>query len=278
VPGHVALHSWVNFGYNRSLCFEAAKEYLRDCCDYFLVADADHEIRVVDTSLTSMKQLRLTEACYTISELSPHGKGSLNTSTRLFRADLSWAYSGLTHEWPQRKDGSTCSGPRIEQIEYIHHKDGGNRSSKYQRDLDFLQRAVQDDPSDARSHFYLANTYRDLDDCTRAIPQYHLRIALGGWEQEVYMSWLSIARCLADDAVTQKLQAYSSALAVDPARPEAPYYMAQLHRLQYHDSQACVNFALFGQRVALAPEGSLWPDLEVCLLALRLFAQIEVVA
>ena len=50
------------------------------------------------------------------------------------------------------------------------------------------------DPKDARSWFYLGQSYRDAGEFERAASAYLERLKLGGWEEEIYCSLLELGR------------------------------------------------------------------------------------
>ena len=99
------------------------------------------------------------------------------------RGDRRWRFVGATHEYI-----ATDGTDRTEKLDGIliqHHQDGGTRAAKFQRDV-ALSEELERNPEDARSVFYLAQTYRDLDRPEEAIELYRRRVAMGGWEEEVF--------------------------------------------------------------------------------------------
>lgn len=76
---------------------------------------------------------------------------------------------------------------------FIDHATGSNRTTKFERDTVLLKRALKDDPSNGRAHFYLAETLRNLGRYTDAIGHYKRRIDLAGWDEEVWMARYQLA-------------------------------------------------------------------------------------
>jgi tetratricopeptide (TPR) repeat protein len=79
--------------------------------------------------------------------------------------------------------------------------DGGAKGDKYQRDIRLLLQGIEEveklpgKPLYDRYHFYLANSYHDVGEFEKAIEYYKKRILIGGWEQEVWYSYLRIGHC-----------------------------------------------------------------------------------
>ena len=59
---------------------------------------------------------------------------------------------------------------------------------KYARDRDLLLAEVERNPEDARSVFYLAQSYFALGDFVNARKWYARRVEMGGWDEEVYLA------------------------------------------------------------------------------------------
>ncbi len=79
---------------------------------------------------------------------------------RLVRADTEWAWHGRAHEYLARTGGPSRLF-RTAAFAIEHHADGGNRASKFERELALLQADHRDHPDDPRTTFYLARTYED---------------------------------------------------------------------------------------------------------------------
>jgi len=186
--GKVFNDEWKNFGHNRSLSFLNAKEYLSSVeCNlnttYGLLIDADMVFvqgKLLDQQLTSIG--------YKFIQVN----GNLEYhNTRLVRMDYPWKCVGVTHEY---WDGHTESLPKS--ICFIDdHNDGGSKSDKFERDERLLLQGVQDEPTNVRYVFYLAQTYKCVGKWKDAITMYKKRISMGGWADEVWYSMYMIGLC-----------------------------------------------------------------------------------
>lgn len=210
VDGALVESEWVDFGTNRTELIKRAQE--EGCADYLLLLDADHQVSCDDHD----KLKELTSDAYYIRIAGPFEW----KMPYLVRAALPWHYVGSTHEF-LACDADTEPYAELHGFGLFHHGDGGNRENKFVQDLAFLEAAYQRDPKDARTCFYLAETYKNTQQAERAIQLYRERVEIGGWVEEVYYSLLQIA-LISDD-----LDAFYDAWAYRPDRWEAPYYIVK---------------------------------------------------
>lgn len=172
LPGQLLESEWVGHAHNRSELLAVAKHG----CDYILMLDADTEL-IVEGDLPE-----LAAPAYLITI---RDRGMRYPLPLLTRADKPFYYAGVAHCY------LACHEPdshalMLENAYLLDHGGGGNRPGKIERDAELLAEAVAKDPTDARSWFYLAQSYRDLDRVDEAIVAYKMRVALGGFPEEVY--------------------------------------------------------------------------------------------
>lgn len=186
--GSLTTTEWKDFGTNRTKSFESAKQ-LVDALQwnpeetYGLLLDADM-VFVAGT----LKQETLTEKGYSLIQTN----GNLEyPNCRLIRMDYAWKCLGVTHEY---WDGPTKFLPKS--VAYIDDRnDGGCKSDKFERDARLLEQGLQDEPTNVRYMFYLAQTYHSLGRYKDSISMYKKRIGSGGWFEEVWYSHYMIAKC-----------------------------------------------------------------------------------
>ena len=93
-------------------------------------------------------------------------------NTRIVKNNGLYEYKGVTHEY--------ISGPSnerrytIPKIELFINDigDGGCKVNKYDRDIKLLTDGIKDEPNNERYYFYLANSYHDSGNYTKAIEIY----------------------------------------------------------------------------------------------------------
>jgi hypothetical protein len=82
--------------------------------------------------------------------------------------------------------------------------------------------------------FYLAQSYRDSDQLEKSIEAYGKRIAMGGWEEEVYYSMYMIAKMKErlGASIEEVTELYSRAWEYRPSRLEAVFHAMRKYREQ----------------------------------------------
>jgi hypothetical protein len=68
----------------------------------------------------------------------------------------------------------------------VHEGDGGNRATKWMRELELLRADYAEDPTNARTVMYLARGFHDLGIFVEAVHWYQLRLSMGGWDEELW--------------------------------------------------------------------------------------------
>lgn len=226
-----------DFGQARNEALRNARLY-HGGYDYILLMDADMEL-VVDKPLP-----RLTGEAYSLlqknSDLSYY-------NGRLLRKNSTAMYHGVTHEY---LDAPMENLPG-DAWWFKDHATGSNRADKYERDVRLLEGYLKDHPGDARTLFYLAQTYRDAGNHFKALDLYQQRVAAGGWEEEVWYSKLMIARTHkalgnVPEFVTAALDAHN----YRPIRAEPLYDLARFYRERDHAQQTGWLFAEAGGKIA----------------------------
>lgn len=190
--------------------------------DYILLMDADMEIVVKDVSVFLAPR---DGASYDLYQEA----GSLKyQNRRLVHAAVSGQYRGVTHEYLDIPTAG-CITPDV--AYFVDHADGANRPDKYKRDIRLLLKDLKGDPNNARSMFYLANSYRDAGQPVRASLWYQRRVEAGGWDEEVWQAEVYLAHCYKDmnregDFIRTLLSAYNRR----PTRAEPMYDLARYYR------------------------------------------------
>jgi tetratricopeptide (TPR) repeat protein len=152
------------------------------------------------------------------------------------RLDCGWQWRGVLHEAlvsPQAAQARLLPGLRIHV-----HTDGARSqrplAEKFAADAEVLRQALIVEPDNARYAFYLAQSLRDANRIVEALAAYRQRIAMGGWDEEVYQSMLQVALLSERSACAEAeiLAAYLHAFDYRPSRAEAPCELARYCRLR----------------------------------------------
>jgi len=219
IPGELHERPWRDFGHNRSEAIALAQGH----GDYIWVMDAD------DVVVGTLDFTGLSADGYSMR----FSDGIEYWRRQLFRNGVPWRYQGVLHEV------AVCDMPFTEaQLEgdyHIHSRRLGARNldpQKYARDAAILQAEVDRNPEDARSVFYLAQSYRDAGECAQARKWYARRAEMGGWDEEVYCSLYQVASAMEQIAEPWPAvqDAYLRAWNHRPSRAEPLHAIACRHR------------------------------------------------
>ena len=222
IPGELVDHEWKNFGYNRTKAFEAAFNK----SEYVWVIDAD-DLIVGDLSIPKKldKDLYLLKyggvnLCY------PRGQ--------IFSNKLKWVYRGVLHEFAVCSNKSKPSMEKIDGEYYIDSRRLGDRNKdkeKYLKDAQVLLKAIEDkvDPDlESRYYFYVGQSYRDYNDLDNAIKYYRIRTKLGGWNEEIAVSFMEIGLALVrkNGSKSEIISAFMDGFKAMPSRAECLFFLA----------------------------------------------------
>jgi len=190
VPGKIYQNPWSDFGSNRTIAYRNTVDFCNQLGwdpenTWGLLLDAD--MKLVITSLFNKQNL--SHNGYKIIQENSHMEYH---NTRFVKLNNSWKCVGVTHEYWDGQDVGTLDKSHI----YINDiGDGGCKDDKFERDMRLLVKGIEEEPDNARYHFYLAQTCSDMGKYREAIQLYKKRIKLGGWDEEVWYSHYTIAKC-----------------------------------------------------------------------------------
>lgn len=221
IPGELHERPWKNFGHNRTEAIELA----RGKADYVLVIDADETFRYdPDFTLPDLDK----DLYYITTEYG----GTRYARIQLVNNHLNWRWVGVLHETlecPDIKTRDTVKG-----MYNVVFTDGARSTDpkKYHKDAELLEKALIDEPTNTRYMFYLAQSYRDAGEYEAALKNYEKRVAMGGWDQEVYWSMLQIAilQEILEMPQDKVLKGYYDAYNFRPTRAEPLVRLATYYR------------------------------------------------
>ena len=232
--GIVFSEPFQNFGYNRTVALERAKEY----GEYALLLDADMKLVVSP----DFKKEALTENGYCL--LQKNGDVEYY-NTRIVKTGIGVKCVSPTHEYYDFPNGSGNQKVTTLWIEDIG--DGGAKADKFERDIRLLEEGIRKEPRNDRYHFYLANSYKNIRNFPKAIELYKQRIELGGWIEEVFYACFEAGNCYKElndmpNALFWWMEAYNR----HPKRTETLYEITKYYREQgkNHISQVFCSVGL----------------------------------
>jgi tetratricopeptide (TPR) repeat protein len=162
----------------------------------------------------------------------------------VLRTDASWRYHGVVHEYigPTTGDGfATVKIPGVQVVQDHQPLSAEASRKRWERDLVLLEDELARKPKDPRTLFYLAQTNECLGKPATALTLYEQRIALGGWAEETFETYLRRAKIFQalGRPWAEVQQAYLDAFKFAPKRAEplfkiAEYWYCQdAHHLAY---------------------------------------------
>jgi glycosyltransferase involved in cell wall biosynthesis len=178
---------WVNFGHNRTELLELARQTE---AAWFFMMDAD-DILVSESGKPFNQQFG-SEDGYTIT----FNRGGLTYKRPAVFNTKPWFFKGALHEY-SHLDGAVLGHIATS---YIDARVEGARSKnphKYRDDALALEAEFAVKP-DSRTAFYCAQSWRDSGNGEKASEWYLQRVTMGGWNQEIYVSYLNLVRLTPD--------------------------------------------------------------------------------
>jgi glycosyltransferase involved in cell wall biosynthesis len=240
IPGIVAHGTFIDFSQARNQALELARSWHKNPTadvppfSYILLMDADMELVVEGKHMIVDGAGEMYEMIQKAGAVSYH-------NPRLLSVHSTATYIGVTHEFLNVPPAGVVSGAH-----FRDHADGSNRVEKYDRDVKLLLKDLETDPHNPRSWFYLGNSYRDGNKPEDAIDAYLMRLSIGGWDEEDFITRCNIACCYKDlnnqaEFIHWALLAYEHR----PTRAESLYDLAHYFREKGRNELAAV-FAEMG--------------------------------
>jgi tetratricopeptide (TPR) repeat protein len=221
IPGFVFTEPFMNFEHNRNV---ALKRCLETEADYVLLLDADMQLVIgnkFDKNNLKSDYFLMTQG----------GDSLKYYNVRMVRNDGKYFYIGATHEYMNTPSGTVREELSEDILSINDIGDGGAKADKFERDVKLLEDALAKDPDNPRYHFYLANSYNNSGRPKEAIEHYKRRIEIGGWNEEIYMSYYEIGKCretLGD--MPAAIEAWLSGYQAQPQRVETLYEITKYYR------------------------------------------------
>lgn len=236
IPGKLYEDEWINFGHNRTLSLQRAK----DKSQYSFVMDADDILE---------GELYIPPGDYTNFSINIHYNNLNYSRKQIFNNKLNWKYIGVIHEYPEFANSNVKMKMLTLQDCMIQASTTGSRNDnffeKYNNDKQLLLEGIKNEPKNSRYYFYLANTCYDLCEYTDCILYYSTRIEMGGFEEEIYYSKYRMAMAYMNLFDFSKAKPYFlEAFYSRPTRLEALYEIVKYYRV--HSPAEGYNYGLLG--------------------------------
>lgn len=219
LPGSIVMIPWQGFADARSTALRRARS--QDPKGYALMLDADDVVSAGPGQ--AFDQWEHDGYHVTVHD---DVAGFSWHRCQLFSNQKAWEYRGVVHEYPYLENSA---GALPLSSFRIKRGFGGARAKnpdRFLHDAALLLAEHERNPTDTRTVFYLAQSYRDAGEDGKGLEWYIKRSQMGGWTEEVYISLLEAGKALwrlGQDPCTL----FSIAAEQAPGRAEALYYMAR---------------------------------------------------
>lgn len=236
IPGRLYEEPWVDFATNRTQALELARGLVAIHAAsvpgdewYLLLIDADEELVIP----AGWQWPALNADAYALSVV-PEGSPDFSFARHLLlRAAHPWRFEGAVHEDIVSDEPASLGGV-VPSIHVLTHADGHRRQNprKYLDDADVLLREHTREPGNARTVFYIAQSYRDhwvvskdRDAAEQALRWYIARASMPApaqAAQETFLAAFEVARCreILGFPPREVIESYLAAHANRPSRAE----------------------------------------------------------
>ena len=261
IPGEVLHHKWVNYGFNRNQALQHV--YAKKWQGWVLFIDADEELACSDPLFRAKLEPGVT---YQLQK--HHGSLRYSLSNLVDVSRTRWEWKGVVHEYLEHVSGPVAYR-ELHSAWIIYHAGEGVRSrgvsdaEKYLADAALLKAECKKNPNDARSRFYLAQSYDNAGRLEQALRHYQQRAAMPGWDQENFVAQLRAARLCAQlkKSDEEVVRAFLKAHEMRPQRAEPLHDLAAYYRNRKQFSQA-YNYAKKAAAVPL-PSDTLFVEKDI---------------
>jgi len=228
ISGEVIDRPWVSFGHNRTEALQLCKER---GYTWAIMLDADDNLAGIVPPPSLWSNTNLDGFIMQI-----HHGPIIHQRVHIFHLAAEWVYEGVVHEYPLCKSREKPMIGILPPETFMETRCEGARSkdpNKYLKDAALLEMELLRQPTNGRTLFYLAQSYRDAGRPKDAQRYYKQHIDMSGsWTQESYMSLVNLIGLSSDAA---EIMAYGwRAVELCPERLEASYVLMNRLRLLGH--------------------------------------------
>ena len=258
-PGTLYERPWLNFGHNRSELLELARKDTNAA--WFFMLDAD-DILVCGTNDTKhtkdtkeTKEERPFDQQFSFHDAytMTFKRGTITYKRPAIFNTKPWVFKGALHEYAHL-DGASIGN--IHDRVWVDARVEGARSqnpNKYQDDALALEKDFTATP-DSRTAFYAAQSWRDCGNSQKSIEWYLQRTRMGGWPQEIYISYLNLIRLTEDIPLKFKYAWAALALQINPRLETAHAVLEYLRKRDMWSPEAYYLGLAYAEKVKEAKD------------------------
>lgn len=225
LPGEIVSRPWRDFSSNRNEGLELARAY----GDRALILDADEELTLPRGSFPALAP---DVDLWWVAERSTKPAPALS-KPRILRLDSGYRFKGVIHEAIAYDEKARHAD--VAEIVILAHYDGARSTvtsirDKYLNDAKLLEDALQSDPDNSRSWYYLGMSYLAAGEPTRAeAPLTHLLALPQALPTELYDARMRLAAIARQREEIELAEAHLRAASrLAPRRSDALIVLAEI--------------------------------------------------
>lgn len=229
IKGNIIHEAFKNFGYNRNVVLKYANDNSKS--NYLLLMDSDMVMKYPTLSKKKVKRMIFLNGGDAFNIFQGTESFHYKNMRIIKNCKDGYSYWGTTHEYVNTPSNISITTISKNVLFIDDIGDGGCKSDKCERDIRLLKEGLEECPDNKRYLFYLANTYKDSNNFEDAITYYKKRIAVRGWNEEIWYCFYNIGKCFdrmdnKPAAVYYWLEAYNHS----PHRCESLYEIIKHYR------------------------------------------------
>jgi glycosyltransferase involved in cell wall biosynthesis len=240
--------TFVDFSTSRNVSLDFADTF--EDIDYLLLLDSNDELQG-GSQLRKFcnEQINSPNTGFLVCQEWWNGHCIKYYNLRMVKARQGWRYVGTVHEWmkntrfktEEEENSSEDKKIRIPEVVLYQDRtaDDDKSSKRFIRDKILLLKEHEDNPSDTRTIFYLAQTCACLGHLEEAFKFYSLRSTLEGFWEEKFQSFFKCGEVLElmgnewYDSMKWYLKAFDYTPRVEPLIKIVEYYRNKNWDLSY---------------------------------------------
>lgn len=200
IPLHLKQGEFTDFATSRNVLLEFADPF----ADFLLLMDCNDELQngpYLRKFVNSEVSPRCIAWLLLQSWFSGHQTDQYE-NIRLIKTKHDFIYKEPVHEyihskkWDNSQKDFDAPASLYKVVLYQDRTQDDDKTGKrFIKDLPILQNCVKKNPNNARAVFYLAQTYMCLRNIRMGYKMSKIRVAMGGWSEEVYHSYMRLGDC-----------------------------------------------------------------------------------
>ena len=232
---YIKLGTFIDFATSRNAGLDYMKSLELDI-DFVFLLDSNDELRInslqlLNTCFTNIP--KHIETCFITLDWWAGQMTVAHRNIRCLRPSTSHRYHGVVHEYITGGEEATTIPRDVVYIYQDRVADNQRSKERFYRDRILLEKEHKEHPEDARTCYYLAQTYLCIDEDKLAFEHYKKRLELQGFHEEIYQSLFQLGKLSLKygpivpftQAKDYLLQAYEKCTQAEPLVLLASYYI-----------------------------------------------------